>query len=157
MFADKASEYEWERLKAADFPILVPIRSDGESLREKEIAIRTRHRIPGTVPIMFVQAELADPSEFSHRPRVRIAREEGRFVIHIGRCVSIPHALAAAALEIASTGGVPEVHFGWSAENPLTANLHFVLFGHGNVPWMVHTLIRRADVPEERKPRVVVA
>mgnify|MGYP001308285050 CR=1 FL=1 len=39
----------------------------------------------------------------------------------------------------------------------MTANLHFVLFGSGNVPWMVYTLIRRADVPEERKPRVVVA
>ena len=53
-------------------------------------------------------------------------------------------------------GAVPEVHFGWSAENPVTANLHFVLFGAGNVPWMVHTLIRRADVPEDRKPRVIV-
>ena len=52
---------------------------------------------------------------------------------------------------------MPEVHFGWSVEHPVSANLHFVLFGSGNVPWMVHTLIRRADVPEERKPRVVVA
>jgi hypothetical protein len=31
-----------------------------------------------------------------------------------------------------------------------------VLFGHGNVPWMVYTLIRRANVPEDRKPRVIV-
>ena len=109
------------------------------------------------MPIMFVQAELADPSDFHHKPKVRIARENGRVVIHITRCASLPHALAAAALEIASDGAVPEVHFGWSAENPVTANLHFVLFGSGNVPWMVYTLIRRSDVPEERKPRVVVA
>jgi hypothetical protein len=156
VFADKASEYEWGRLKASDYPILVPIRSGGEPLREKEIAIRTRHRIPGTVPIMFVQAELADPSEFTHPARVRIAREDGRFVIHVTRCVSIPHAIAALALEVSSEGAVPEVHFGWSAENPVTANLHFVLFGHGNVPWMVYTLIRRANVPEDRKPRVIV-
>jgi len=57
---------------------------------------------------------------------------------------------------VSAAGGVPEVCFGWSAENPVTANLHFVLFGHGNVPWMVHTLIRRAAVPEGRKPRVLV-
>lgn len=156
VFADKASEYEWARLKASDYPILVPIRSGGEPLREKEIAIRTRHRLPGTVPIMFVQAELADPSEFTHPAKVRIAREDGRFVIHVTRCVSIPHAVAALALELSSEGAVPEVHFGWSAENPVTANLHFVLFGHGNVPWMVYTLIRRANVPEDRKPRVIV-
>ena len=53
-------------------------------------------------------------------------------------------------------GGVPEVCFGWSAENPVTANLHFVLFGSGNVPWMVHTLIQRSPVPSDRKPRVIV-
>ena len=156
-FADKVTEIEWARLKAADYPMLVHIRPGLTDLKEKEIEVRTRHRIPGTMPIMFVQAELADPSDFHHKPKVRIARENGRVVIHITRCTSLPHALAAAALELASEGGVPEIHFGWSAENPVTANLHFVLFGSGNVPWMVYTLIRRADVPEERKPHVVVA
>lgn len=106
--------------------------------------------------MVFVQAELADPSDFAQHPRPRVAREDGRVVVHITRCVSIAHALAAAALELASAGAVPEVHFGWSAENPLAANLHFVLFGHGNVPWLVQALIRRTPVPEARKPRVIV-
>lgn len=156
-FADKATEYEWEKLTAADLPILVPIRSGLKDLREKEIEVRLRHRIPGAVPVVFVIAELADPSDFKQRPLVRIVREDGRVVVHITRCCSLAHAIAAAAIELAKTGGVPEVHFGWSAENPVTANLHFVLFGMGNVPWMVYTLIRRADVPEDRKPHVVVA
>jgi hypothetical protein len=155
-FADKQTHYEWEKLKASDFPVLVPIRPGGDTLLHKEIEMRTRHRIPGTVPIVFVQAELADPSDFAHRPRLQICREDGRVVVHITRCVSVAHALAAAVLQLSSAGAVPEVHFGWSAENPVTANLHFVLFGHGNVPWMVQTLIRRADVSEERKPRVIV-
>ena len=156
-FADKATEHEWEKLTAADLPILVPVRPPLTDLREKEIDVRLRHRIPGTLPVVFVLAELADPSDFQQRPLVRIAREDGRIVIHITRCCSLAHAIAAAAVGLAKTGGVPEVHFGWSAENPVTANLHFVLFGMGNVPWMVHTLIRRAQVPEDRKPPVVVA
>jgi hypothetical protein len=156
-FADKASELEWAAIKAADYPILVPFRPGLLSVTEKEAEIRTRRRIPESIPIMFVHAELADPSDFHQKPLLRIVREDGRLVIHITRCSSIPHALAAASLEIASEGGVPEVHFGWSEENPVTANLHFVLFGSGNVPWMVYTLIRRAKVPDERKPRVVVA
>jgi hypothetical protein len=156
-FADKATEFEWARIKAADYPMLVPLRPGQEAIQEREIDVRSRHRIPGTIPILFVVAELADPSDFHHKPMLRIVRENGRLVITITRCCSIPHALAAAALEVASDGGVPEIHFGWSAENPVTANLHFVLFGSGNVPWMVYTLIRRADVPEARKPRVVVA
>ncbi|HSQ57657.1 MAG TPA: amino acid transporter, partial [Gemmata sp.] len=116
-FADKVTEYEWAKLKASDYPILVPIRPGQVELREKEIEVRTRHRIPGTMPIMFVQAELADPSDFHHKPLVQIPRTNGRVVIHITRCCSLPHALAAAALEIASGGAVPEVHFGWSVEN----------------------------------------
>ncbi len=156
-YADKATEHEWERLKASDFPVLVPYCPGQLTLKEREIEVRSRHRIPGTLPIVFIQAELADPSDFHHRPRLRIARENGRVVVHITRCCSIAHAIAAAALELSSAGAVPEVHFGWSSENPLTANLHFVLFGHGNVPWMVYTIVRRAKVPESRKPRVVVA
>ena len=103
-----------------------------------------------------MQSELSDPSEFTHRPLLRIAREEGRVVLHITRCASLAHAIAAAALEVSATGGVPEVLFGWSVENPVSANIHFVLFGHGNVPWMVQTLIQRAAVPEARKPHVIV-
>ncbi len=156
-FADKATEHEWERLKAADLPILFPLRPGPHDLRAKEIEVRTRHRLPGTLPVIFVLAEVADPSDFNQRPLVRIVRENGRIVVHITRCCSIAHAIAAAAVELAKTGGVPEVHFGWSVENPVTANLHFVLFGIGNVPWMVYTLIRRADIPEDRKPPVVVA
>jgi hypothetical protein len=155
-FADKATAYEWAKLKSTDFPILVPVRSRMETLAHKEVEVRCRHRIPGTVPIVFVQAELGDPSDFAQLPLLRIARENGRVVVHITRCASIAHAIAAAALELSSDGAVPEVHFGWSTENPVTANLHFVLFGHGNVPWMVHTLIQRAKAPEDRKPRVIV-
>ena len=155
-FADKISKHEWDRLCKSDFPILVPLRPGGDTLRHKELEVRTRHRIPGTVPIMFLQAEVGDASDFAQKPLVKVTRDNGRVVIHITNCVSVPHALAAAAIEIGSSGAVPEVHFGWSAENPVSANLHFVLFGHGNVPWMVNTLIRGADIPEERKPRVVV-
>jgi len=156
-FADKATADEWQKLKETDFPILVPTRAGCETIIAKEIEVRARHRLPGTVPIVFVMAEMGDPSEFAQSPKLRIARENGRVVIHITRCASIPHAIASAALELSSAGAVPEVHFGWSNENPVTANLHFVLFGHGNVPWMVHTLIRRAPVPNDRKPRVIVA
>ncbi len=155
-FADADSKTEWEKLCASDFPILVPIRGNGHTLAEKELQIRTLHRVPATMPIMFLQAMVTDASDFSQSPVMRVTRENGRVLIHIAGCVAIPHALAAAALQISAAGAVPEVHFGWSNENPITANLHFVLFGIGNVPWMVHNLIRRSDVPDARKPRVVV-
>src|SRR5207248_5146848 len=107
-FADKQTHYQWEKLKNSDFSHLVPVRPDGDTLLHKEIEVRGVHRIAGTLQIVFVKAELADPSDFAQRPLVRIVREEGRTVIHITRCVSVAHALAAAALELASAGAVPE-------------------------------------------------
>jgi hypothetical protein len=157
-FADDDSRRLWQEVIAQDFPVIVPVRSMdmGGCVEEKEGEIRRFHRLPAEMPILFLQAELADPSDFYHTPLMRVTREDGRVIAQVSRCASIPHVIAAAALDVAKCGVVPELHFGWSAENPLTANLHFVLFGHGNVPWMVYELIRAADFPADRKPRVLV-
>jgi hypothetical protein len=34
--------------------------------------------------------------------------------------------------------------------------LHFLLWGEGNIPWMVHSLIRGAEPDPDRQPRVVI-
>jgi hypothetical protein len=108
------------------------------------------------LPVVFVVAELGDPSEFQHRPVIRVTHEDGRVVIHVTRCASVAHVIAAIGIEVSRVGVAPEIHFGWSNENPLTANLHFVLFGHGNVPWLVYALLRNSDLAESQRPRVVV-
>ena len=64
--------------------------------------------------------------------------------------------IAAIALEMARVGRPPEVHFGWSDETPLAANLNFLLFGQGNIPWMVRSLIQRAEPDAARRPRVLI-
>ena len=90
---------------------------------------------------MFVEATVGDPSEFHHNPMIEVTEEEGRFVLKLTRCVSVAHAIATVALELSKTGKPPEIHFGWSGESPLAANLSFLLFGEGNVPWLVRELI----------------
>jgi hypothetical protein len=105
---------------------------------------------------VFVEAQLGDPSEFYHSPLIDVMQDEGRFVIRVTRCVSIPHALAAIALELAKGGKPPEVHFGWSDASPLAANLDFLLFGEGNVPWLVRELILKAEPDPAKQPRVVI-
>lgn len=155
-FADEQSQHLWQDMVVQDYPIIVPSRPGGESLAEKELDIRKLHRVPAEMAVVFLQVEIGDPSEFYSLPLLRVARENGRVVAHITRCASVPHVIAAAALEVSRYGVIPEVHFGWSNEHPLTANLNFVLFGHGNVPWMVYELIQAADFPAERKPHVMV-
>ncbi len=64
--------------------------------------------------------------------------------------------IAAIALELSQFGKPPEIHFGWSDENPLSAAVGFFLFGEGNVPWRVRELIRKAEPKPERQPAVVI-
>ena len=66
------------------------------------------------------------------------------------------HAIATVALELSKTGKPPELHFGWSDESPLTANLNFVLFGQGNVPWLVRELISKSEPDPDRRPHVII-
>lgn len=155
-FADEHSRSEYERLKTADFPILVPFRSGQHTIQQKEKEIRERHRVPADQPLVFVVVDIGDASDFFLRPRLQVKQENGRVVIHVASAASVGHVIAAVALDMSRVGVAPEVHFGWSDENPITANLHFVLFGHGNVPWMVYSLLRNSELPETQRPRVVV-
>ncbi|MCE9604527.1 MAG: amino acid transporter, partial [Planctomycetia bacterium] len=155
-FADATSKFLWDSLKHLEFPVLVPHRPGRRGLEEKEQAIRILHRLPPEVPVVFVEAELGDPSEFGHIPLLEVIETEGKFIIRITRCVSIAHAVAAAALELSVFGKPPEIHFGWSDESPLAASFSFLLFGEGNVPWMVRALINKAQNDPERQPRVVI-
>ena len=87
---------------------------------------------------------------------IEVTEEEGRFIIRVTKCASIAHTLASIALELSKSGTPPELHFGWSDENPLAMNLGFVLFGEGNVPWMVRELITKAEPDPARQPRVII-
>ena len=155
-FVDDLSRHEFEKLKIMNFPILIPHRPGHHTLVRRDLEIRKKHRISGHIPLVFVIVELGDPSEFYMSPRMEVRHEEGRVVIHVTRSASVAHVLAAIAIDLSRVGVAPEIHFGWSEENPLTANLHFVLFGQGNIPWMVHTLLQKSDLPESQKPRVLV-
>jgi len=92
-----------------------------------------------------------------NQPVMKIEQEGGRFVMRITGAASISHTLAALALEMAKVGRPPEIHFGWTDESPVSGMLGFLLFGEGNVPWMVRELIRRAEPDEAKRPLIIIA
>jgi len=154
---DPQSKFLWESILSLEMPILVPHRPGRRSLISKEAAIRKDHRLPPELPILFVEVGLADASEFVQKPTLTIEQEEGRYILKISNAASIAHAIAAVALELAKHGQPPEIHCGWTDETPLAGTLGFLLFGEGNVPWMVHDLIRRAEPDPSRRPPVIIA
>jgi hypothetical protein len=155
-FVDDQSRFLWDSLKHLEFPVLVPHRPGSRELAAKEESIRKEHHLTADIPIVFLEARLGDASDFYQSPLMEVKQEEGRFIVRLTRCASIAHVIAAVALELSKVGKPPEIHFGWSDESPLAANIGFILFGEGNVPWMVRELINRAEPDTERRPRIII-
>ncbi len=155
-YKDDESHFLWDSMRHLEFPILVPHRPGGRDLAEKEASIRQEHHLTPDDPIVFLEVERGDVSEFWQSPEVEVIQEGGRIILRFQKVSSIPHVIAAVGLELSKTGHPPEIHFGWSNESPLSANISFVLFGEGNVPWMVRELIRKAQSDPTKQPRVIV-
>jgi hypothetical protein len=155
-FKDDQSRFLWDSMKHLEFPVLVPHRPGRRDLASKEESIRAEHRLGPEVFVVFIEVELGDVSEFYQRPVMEVFQEQGRFVLRVTRANSIANTIAALALELSKVGKPPEIHFGWSDESPLAANIDFVLFGEGNVPWLVRELILKAEPHPERQPRVII-
>ncbi|MBL8866409.1 MAG: amino acid transporter [Planctomycetia bacterium] len=155
--ADAQSHLLWDAIREMDLTVLVPHRPGRRSLAEKESAIRREHRIPRDLMIVFIEVELSDASDFAPQPIVKVQQEEGRYVIDITEAASISHTLAAVALEMGKVGRPPEIHFGWTDESPVSGTLGFLLFGEGNVPWMVRDLLKRAEPDPNKRPRIILA
>jgi hypothetical protein len=153
---DAQCKQRWEEIRQLPFQVLVPHKPAHMTLLEKEQEVRRKHRLDGDVPIIFIEAIVGDPSDFYHRPLMEIRKEGKLEVIRVSRCTSVAHVLAAICLEFSKVGRPPEIHFDWSNEAPMAANLHFLLLGQGNIPWMVHDLIRKTEPDPGRQPRVVI-
>jgi hypothetical protein len=155
-FADPTSKLFWDTVKDLQLPLLVPHRPGRRSLPEKDALIRAEHRLPAEAMLVFAEVTRSDPSEFITRPVLAVEAEGGRYVMRVRNAASVSHTLAAVALEMGKGGRAPEVLFGWTEESPVSGTLGFLLFGEGNIPWMVRELVRRAEPDPARRPRVTV-
>lgn len=155
-FSSPESKFLWESLQHLEIPVLVPHRPGGRILAEKEDEIRDWHHLDANTPIVFMEVEIGDASEFYQSPLMEIVHEQERFIIRVTRCASVAHVIAVIALTLSHAGRPPELHFGWSDESPLRTNIGFLLFGEGNVPWLVRQLINKAQPDPALRPRVVI-
>jgi hypothetical protein len=157
-FPDPKARLLWDTIRHLGLSVLVPHRPGRRSLQSKEVTIREEHRIPSDEMVVFVEVELADPSEFAPKSELTVVQEEGRYVLRVRNAASIAHTLVAVALEIRVEGKPPPIlHFGWTDESPVSGTLGFLLFGEGNVPWEVRELLLKAEPDPARRPKVMIA
>jgi len=155
-FKDEQARLLWDSLRTADFPALVPHRPGRNGREVKEMQIRAEHQLDPDVDIVFLEVHTDDPSNFYQTPLVEIFREDKRLVLRLTRCVSVAHAIAAAALEMSRCSKPPALHFGWPEMNLLVSSWNYFAFGEGNIPWKVHELIKLVEPDSSRRPRVIV-
>lgn len=156
-FADAADRMLWtDILLEGAFRVLVPHRPGSRSLAEKEAEIRRKHRIPESVPIVFLEVHYGDVSEFQNAPIISVRQKGTRFIIVARDVVSVSHTIAQVAMEMTKGGAPLDIIFGWSKGGSLKLALDYVLFGQGDVPNRVVDLLDKAITDPAQRPTVIV-
>ena len=106
-------------------------RRPGRVHRTRSANNATLNPIPDSCPIVFLEVEVADPSDFARELHVHGVEVDGYRVLRT-QSPAVPNALAAIMLRIRDeTGMPPHLHFQWSEGNPLAHLVRFILLGQG--------------------------
>ncbi len=117
---------------------------------------REYNRVPEGVPVLFLEVDVADPSEFEDVLEVRGVRVGDHRVLR-AESSTVPNAIAALLLHLRdTTGKTPDCYFGWTEGNPVAYVVRFVLFGEGDTAPVTHEVLREAEPVLERRPIVHV-
>lgn len=122
----------------------------------KEAQQRADSRIPSEEPILFLEANIKDASEFQTDLIVH-GKQKGEYRVLWVDAAAVPNSIAAVLLKIRDTTGVkPDAYFEWSEGNPVANLLRFLLIGVGEVAAVTREVLRRAEPDIERRPNVHV-
>ncbi|MBD0361268.1 MAG: amino acid transporter [Coleofasciculus sp. C3-bin4] len=138
---------------------LIAHRRNTGSAREyflKEKEVREDHHIPPTDPILFLEVQVSDASEFAGIIRVK-GEEVDSYRILRAESAAVPNAIAAILLHLRDqTGKIPHAYFGWAEGNPIQYLLRFILFGEGDIAVVTREVLRKAERNPERRPAIHV-
>jgi hypothetical protein len=138
---------------------LIAHRRNTGSAREyflKEKEVREDHHIPPTDPILFLEVQVSDASEFAGIIRVKGVEVDSYRILR-AESAAVPNAIAAILLYIRDeTGKIPHAYFGWAEGNPIQYLLRFILFGEGDIAVVTREVLRKAERNPERRPAIHV-
>ncbi|MCX5066038.1 amino acid transporter [Micromonospora lupini] len=124
--------------------------------RLKERAQRGLNPVPGAADVLFLEIDVADPSEFSGILHVTGIDVGGHRVLRT-TAPAAPNAIAAILLALRDATGVrPHAHFEWSEGNPVAHLLRYLLLGRGDTPPVVREIIRKVEPDPARRPGIHV-
>jgi hypothetical protein len=122
----------------------------------KEREQRKDNHILADVPILFLEVDVDDPSEFEDVLEVRGVEVGGHRVLR-AQSSTVPNAIAAFLLHLRdTTGKEPHCYFGWTQGNPITYLFSYLLFGEGDTPPVTHEILREVEPDPEQRPIIHV-
>ena len=129
---------------------------DARDYYSKEREQRQYTHIPSDV-ILFLEVDVADPSEFEDVLEVRGVDVNGYRVLR-AESSTVPNAIAAFLLHLRdTTGKETHCHFDWTQGNPLGYLFSYVLLGEGDTAPVTHEVLREAEPDPEQRPIIHVA
>jgi len=146
---------------AGDQPMRIiahrPKETTGEDLDQTEAFVREIQGLPEHAPVVFLQVERTDASEFNQRLSVRGERI-GHHCILRARSPMVSNSIAAMLIQIEkTTGHVPHIYFKWKEGNPVANIFRFLFLGEGDAAQVTHEVLRKAVRDIARRPIVHVS
>jgi hypothetical protein len=133
-----------------------PDESNPEEYRREMAEHREDHNLPPKDPILFLEVEVCDASEFEHVMKVE-GKEVGGYRILRAESSAVPNAIAAFLLHLRDqTGEIPHAYFHWGSKNPIAYLFDYVAFGQGDAAPVTREVLRQAEPDEEKRPAIHV-
>jgi hypothetical protein len=157
-FSEDAQEFI---RSAGDQPIRIiahrPKGTTAEALDRNEAFVREVQGLPEHAPVLFLQVERTDASEFNQRLSVRGERIGRHCILH-ARSPMVSNSIAAMLIQIGKmTGRVPHIYFSWREGNPVINIFRFLFLGEGDAAPLTHEVLRKAVRDISRRPIVHVS
>jgi len=133
-----------------------PAENDSDEYRKEIIENRQAHNLPSQDPILFLEVEVCDASDFAQAMKVEGVEVGGYRVLRAEASV-VPNAIAAFLLYLRDqTGKIPHAYFHWGSKNPVAYLFDYVVFGQGDTAPVTREVLRQAEPNEDKRPSIHV-